>query len=86
MIIGCVVYGSMVFNMGWGCVVYGVSMLDVFWGLFGVVVLGGGFWPQVSVVCVHVAWRIWYIYGRETFLTNVKDVGRVNHYGVCLCL
>jgi len=32
-----------------------VSMFDVFWVLFGVVVLGGGFWPQVSIVSV-CAW------------------------------
>ena len=31
-----------------------VSMFDVFWVLFGVVVLGGGSWPQVSIVCVCV--------------------------------
>jgi len=34
-----------------------VSMFEVFWVLFGVVVLGGGFWPQVSIVCVCV--RAW---------------------------
>jgi len=50
-----------------------VGMFDVFWVLFGVVVLGGDFLPQVSIVCVcvcvcvcaRVAWRIWYFYGRE---------------------
>jgi len=77
------------FSIGLGVRGLWVSMFDVFWVLFGAV-LGGGFWPQVSVVCVcvcaRVAWRIWYIYGRETFFTNVKDVGKVNHYGVCLCL
>ena len=31
-------------------------MFDVFWVLFGVV-LGGGFWPQVSTVCVCVCAR-----------------------------
>jgi len=37
-------------------------MFEVFWVFFGVV-LGGGFWPQVSIVCVcaRVAWRIWCI-------------------------
>ena len=49
MIIGCVVYG---FQYGlW------VSMFDVFWVLFGVVVLGGGFWPRVSILCVCVCAR-----------------------------
>jgi len=59
-----------------GCVVCGlgvrglwVSVFDVLWVVFGVVVLGGGFWPQVSIVCVcvcaraRVAWWIWYFYG-----------------------
>ena len=33
-------------------------MFDVFWVLFGVVVLGGGFfWPQVSIMCVCVCVR-----------------------------
>ena len=31
-----------------------VSVFDVFWILFGVVVLSGVFWPQVSIVCVCV--------------------------------
>jgi len=29
-------------------------MFDVFWIFSGVVVLGGFFWPQVSIVCVCV--------------------------------
>jgi len=32
-------------------------MFDVFWVLFGVVVLGGGFWPQVSILCVCMCVR-----------------------------
>ena len=31
-----------------------VSMFDVFWVLFGLVVVGGRFWPQVSILCVFV--------------------------------
>ena len=58
-IIGCVVYGLSVRGL-WG------SMYDVFWVLFLVVVLGGALWPQVSVVCVGVALRIWYFYRKET--------------------
>ena len=58
-IICCVVYGLGVRGL-WG------SMYDVFWVLFWVVVLGGGLWPQVSVVCVGVALRIWYFCRKET--------------------
>ena len=50
MIIGCVVYG---FQYGLGVRGLWVSMFDVFWVPFGVV-LGGGFWPQVSILCVCV--------------------------------
>jgi len=49
--VGCVVCG---FQYGLGMRGLWVSMFDVFWVLFGVVVLGGGFWPQVSIVCVCV--------------------------------
>jgi len=51
-IIGCVVYG---FQYGLGVRGLWVSIFDVFWVLFGVVVLGGVFWPQVSIVCL-CAW------------------------------
>ena len=50
-VISCVVYG---FQYGLGVRGLWVSMFDVFWFHFRVVVLGGGFWPQVSVVCVCV--------------------------------
>ena len=63
-------------------------MFDVFWVLFGVVVLGGGFfalgYPLCVCVCAraHVAWRIWCIYRREkNILTNEKSydsLSRVN--------
>jgi len=63
-----------------GCVVWGlgggglwVSMFDVLWVVFGVVVLGGGFWPQASILCVCArvrAWRIWYFYRRENFFNK----------------
>jgi len=51
----------MVLNVGWGCVVCGlwVSIFDVFWFLFGVLVLGGGFWPQVSILCACARARAW---------------------------
>ena len=55
-IIGCVVYG---FQYGLGVRGLWVSMFDVFWVLFGVVVLGGGFWPQVSILCVCVCVHAW---------------------------
>ena len=50
MIIGCVVCG---FQYGLGVHGLWVSMFDVFWVLFRVV-LSGGFWPQVSILCVGV--------------------------------
>ena len=43
-------------------------MFDVSWVFFGVVVLGGVFWPQVSIVCVcarglvHLVYLIIIIY------------------------
>ena len=72
-IIGCVVYG---FQHGLGVRGLWVSMFDVFWVLFGVVVLGGGFWPQVSILCVCV--RAWLgafgiSTGEKNILTNVKE-------------
>jgi len=56
----------------------GVSVFKVFWILFGVVVLGGGFWPQVSIVCVCVC--VWLgafgvSTGEKNILTNVKESG-----------
>ena len=50
---GCVVDGI---QLGRGGGLW-VSMCDVFWVLFVVVVLSGGFWPQVSIVCVCVCVR-----------------------------
>ena len=55
-----------------------VSVFKVFWILFGVVVLGGGFWPQVSIVCVCVC--VWLgafgvSTGEKNILTNVKESG-----------
>ena len=71
-----------------------VSMFDVFWVLFGVLVLGGGFFFLASgfhcvcvCVCVQVVWRIWCIYRRKkNILTNVKECreGKLI-YGMCLC-
>ena len=70
-IIGCVVYG---FQYGLGVRGLWVSMFEVFWVLFGVVVLGGGFWPQVSIVCVCVrAWHLVLIQEEKNILTNVKE-------------
>jgi len=40
--------------MVWGVCGLWVSVFDVFCVLFGVVVLGGCFWPQVSMKCVFV--------------------------------
>jgi len=86
---------SVVFNMCWGCVVCGVSMFDALWFLFGVVVLGGGFLAsdfRCVCVCVCVCARarglvhLVFLWESTIFLTNVKDVGWVNQYGVCLCL
>ena len=53
---GAVIIVCVVYDFQYALEVRGlwVSMFDVFWVLFGVVVLGGGFWPQVSIVCVCV--------------------------------
>jgi len=58
-------------------------MFDVFWVLFGVVVLGGGFWPQVSIVCVCVCVcvrararglaHLVFLQERKDILINVKE-------------
>ena len=55
-IIGCVVYGI---QLGWGVRGLWVSMFDVFWVLFGVVVLGGGFFGPRFPLCVCVRARAW---------------------------
>jgi len=47
----------MVFNWVGGAWLW-VSMFDVFWVLFEVVVLGGVFWPQVSIVRACVRARV----------------------------
>ena len=44
---------SVVFSWVEACGLW-VSVFGVFWVLFGVVVLSGGFGPQVSIVCVCV--------------------------------
>ena len=53
-----------------------VSVFGVLWVLFGVVVLSGGFWPQVSFVCVcaHGMAHLVYLQERKNILTNVKEL------------
>ena len=69
------------YSIGLGVRGLWVSMFDIFWVLFGVVVLGGVFWPQVSIVCVCVGVcvraRAWLgafgvSTGEKNVLTNVK--------------
>jgi len=68
------------YSIGFGVRGLWVSMFDAFWVLFGFVVLGGGFWPQVSIVCVCVcvcvcAWlgAFGVSTGEKNILTNVKE-------------
>jgi len=75
--LGAVIIGRVVYGFQYGLGVRGlwVSMFDVFWFLFGVV-LGGGFWPQVSIVCVCV--RAWFgafgiSTGEKNILTYAKE-------------
>jgi len=74
-IIGCVVYGLGVRGL-WG------SVFEVFWVLFRVVVLGGGFWPHVSVVracvCVRGFAHLVFLQEINNFLTDVKECREVN--------
>jgi len=50
-------------------------MVDVFWVLFGVVVLGGGFFGLrfPLCVCARVLAHLVYLLERKNILTNVKE-------------
>jgi len=77
-IIGCVVYG---FQYGLGVHDLWVSMFDIFWVLFEVVVLGGGFWPQVSIVCVCVRARVAHLHtGRSRTENIIPDAVLIQFY------
>jgi len=79
--LGAVIIGRLVYVFQYGLEVrcLWVSMFDVFWVLFGVVVLGGGFWPQFSIVCMRVCARardlahLIFLQERKNILTNVKE-------------